>query len=1523
MSEPSYRALLIGVPSYKDALIPDLPFIEDDLTELSGALERVGYAVEVHDADQTGRDDIESAVEIFFQEAKPDQTLLVFVSGHGIHHADKDYLIPRGALTRMHDFPAKCVPIDFGSYAERSEAGDIVVFVDACREGIDLREKGVGNTRNWSDVRVRRVGDRHYCHVYACSKGETASYATAGQSTFSLFSRALSTLIVDRTGPSTLGELQERLQPALDQLTSEHDRHRQRVRVQTETDIDAFVLFPRPDRAAPLAPGESPWAALAREHPAWQQVEGGPGADVLQEATARLAHHLYATSAADRDRLKDDPWSVPGFAERMTERVAWLLSKVVDPKRLLLSPAEAALLVAVPFLYAAYGSRSAADALDVLPLHLDRAPDPSPARAAYEDHIANHSRLTRRAARAAADDPADAAGIAWWLFHRWLDRRPPTLQGDALTELTAPLRTPCAPTAPIERLVSEVFEPARLMALIRGLRAVPDIAAKRPVRPIAGSSDVEQRVREQLVFALLTVAHRSAIDPLMLGDVVVDHVGISYAVDLAGMHHTLDKAGWDPHGRTRVLRATCEHPAVGLALQQQAASLDGVLGTIDVLASTEPQLDALYGLPAHATADQVLAALTPEGKRVYESTDLRFRLADDRVQELLMGEELYGDPALAIRELYQNALDACRYRDARTAYLRATSPGYATPWTGSITFVQGVEGGRAYIECTDDGVGMGERELREVFSHAGMRFADLPEYVEELAKWRSQGIDMHPNSRFGIGVLSYFMIADDIRVTTCRLDREGHPGQRLRVDIAGPGALFRIQDLGRGHGAGTTVRLYLRDPANAPSAKELLRRLLWVSDFRVRAEDVREGADGDPLVWLPGELSEAAPLGTTDPFGGTAVRDHDAAVVETSDRAVWWCGSMGAVLADGLWCGEPYFGAVVNLAGAKAPSLTVDRKRCLSFDVGHVHGVLTRQIPALLGAEGAVLSPEWLTRLMHHTSAELADAVLAQAIDADYQPWGVHHHVGAVAAIGCFAPDTLLFEAQATNSWPTPRRLEDHSRLTEWRVLAWAKAGAYPGVSVTAPDEVLVAQPLDYTLLVPSRWAPQADTPLNISSPRLYNSLQILQSTLTAARDHGITPAAAAQRLQELGFRLHPAITLPDSASPEDIDVLEALDEGLDEPFKAGQAVPPSAVLSIARRLRCRPEEAAARLGAFGMRLPHWFRVPDSLEQEDIAVVRRCGSTATMPLAGVIQAAQSTGRRPSELVTRLEALGGTMPLLSIDIDTVDEVDLRLMSSDLDGSPPWLAVEAPVPWGHVLLAAERLGRRPQAIAERLTGLGFQCTAPSSTVQERRSQDLLILSEHGDSSRPWVDAERVSVSQAILAATRSGLMAEEVIARWRELGVPVPEDLALPSLAHPDDTLLLSRDLDRKEPWLNTGQPVALGHVLTAATMAGRPPHDVRDRLAALGYHLPSATPLPVEAHPADARLLSVPHVTRRIWLTPDQPTTLAHIVHAAATTGLTPPEVAARLVELGYTLPPGVAFDPVPAPRPHRSSGGPV
>ncbi|SCY86782.1 Histidine kinase-, DNA gyrase B-, and HSP90-like ATPase, partial [Streptomyces sp. 136MFCol5.1] len=1116
----SFRALLIGVPGYRDDAIDDLPFVADDMAELADALSSAGYNVTVHDIEETDRDSIDTAIEAFFQDAAPGETLLVYLSGHGIHHNGTDYLVPKGALTRSHDFRSRCLSLDFSHFVERSRAGHVAVFVDACREGIVLKEMATVNAAGWSDMQVAQAGARHYCHVYACSPGERARYTTAGNSTFSIFSRALSTVVVNDAGPSTLSELKEQLQIAADALTAEHSCPRQQIRVRTETEIEDFVVFKRPDRTAPGTAGEHVWVTAARNHPAWKHAGDGPGAGAMREAVVAIVAQVASHADFDEARLVGDPWRPIDFAERMTGRVGWLLSKVLNSEKLALSPAEAALLVVVPFLYVSCTNRAAVEALGAEPENLGHVERPTPERASYEQFFTSWPRLVRRAERAAQSGGADrAAGIAWWLFRRWLARKPGGFQEQVLASLLDPVEclTENVPSNADHKLVTELFELDTLSTLLRSLQTSFDVTSIQPVRQLAGSTEAEQYIREQLLVVLLTVAHHLAIDPVMLSDVVVEHLGISYSVEMAEVHKTIQTARWDPRGRTRVLNAACRHPAVGLALRQQATSLDALFGAVDFQAGSEPQLTPLQDLPVHATADQVHAAGDAQGKPAYESTDLRFRLADDRIQELLMGEQLYGDPALAIRELYQNALDACRYRGARTDYLRLRHA-HLAEWSGRITFTQGVnEHGRAYIECTDNGIGMGERELREVFSHAGMRFADLPEYLDEQAAWRAVGIQLHPNSRFGIGVLSYFMIADDVSVTTCRLDREGHPGRRLQVDIAGPGSLFYIRDLGRGHDAGTTVRLYLRTPDKAPSCTDLLRRLLWISEYSVTAEDA-----ATRLVWEPNVLSPAAPLGDKDPHKENTDRASDVKVGATSSADVWWTSTTGGVLADGVWVGVPLFGAVVNLTGRHVPQLTVDRRRTLAYDADHVADLLHEEIAALRQAGTEVLDHEWLSELAYHQPA-LADAVAQAAVECQYTPWVVSECEMDITAAGCFQADASLVSGSPVLHYPNVQRVPEF--VTDWRVLAWSAAGRFPGVTVIDPDAILLARPTDFGLLSQrsTRSNQRPDQWLNPSNP------VPLGHVLQFANRAGRRPEVVVARLAEFGLRLSEGVVLPET----------------------------------------------------------------------------------------------------------------------------------------------------------------------------------------------------------------------------------------------------------------------------------------------------------------------------------------------------------------------------------------------------------
>ncbi|MFF3740884.1 caspase family protein [Streptomyces sp. NPDC002566] len=1502
---------MIGVPAYRDPNIDDLTFVTDDIAELAEALTAVGYEVHVHDVEETDRESIDYAIETFFQSAAPDETLLLYLSGHGIHHGGRDYLVPRGARTASHDFRGKCLSLDFSGYVERSNAGDVVVFVDACREGIDLREMSAGNAVGWSDMRVARVGERHYCHVYACSPGERARYTRAGNSTFSIFSRALSTVVADEAGPSTLRELKEQLQSAVDALTAEHKLFRQQIRVRTETETDDFIVFRRPDQTINGTAGDHSWATAARNHPAWKQIGDVPGAVAMRAAAMALVAEIAPQAARDEALLSEDPWRPVDFAERMSAGVGWLLSKVLNPEKLALSPAEAALLVAVPYLYVTCANRAAVEALDVQPTTLDHMPSPSPARANYEQFFNNRQRLVRRAVLA-AQSPGEgdrAAGIAWWLFRRWLARKPGGAQERILDGLLGPVERLLddVPDEADRKLVAELFELNTLPMLLRSLRTSFDSTTIRPKRQLAGGAEAEQHIREQLLVVLLTVAHHLAIDPVLLSDVVVEHLGISYSADVRQLHRTIQTARWDQHGRTRVLNAACHHPAIGLALRHQAAALDALFGAVDVLASSEPQLEPLQDLPAHATADQVRPAVDAGGEPAYESTDLRFRLADDRIQELLMGEQLYGDPSLAIRELYQNALDACRYRGARTQYLRLRHTELA-PWSGRITFKQDVdERGRAFIECTDNGIGMGERELREVFSHAGMSFADLPEYLDERAEWRAANIELHPNSRFGIGVLSYFMIADDVSVTTCRLDREGHPGQRLRVDIAGPGSLFHIRDLGRGFEAGTTVRLYLRPSAKLPSCTDLLRRLLWISEYSVVAQDAETRFE-----WEPDTLSPVAPLGPSDPHMPGTVRATDAVVDATSREDVWWASTRGGLLADGVWIGVPLFGAVVNLTGTHVPQLTVDRRNTLSYDKAHVMQLLREEIPALLREGAEVFSHDWLSALVAYHPA-LADEIAEAAVACRHTPWVVGWQELDIASAGCFSMDTHILGGEVWAGIP-PARFP--KALVTWRVKVWVAAGAFPGVTLTDPELVPRARPTDIGLFVESGFDEGPGS--KFSSERRYpddwidDELPVhLGHVLQFAYLVQCSPQEVANRLVQLGLRLQDGVVLPETVVGDDLLILsrdldrEAPWLDVTDPVSLGH------VLAVAERTKRRPAEVIARLAEFGLRLAEGTVFPEAVEPGDVSVLSRrdhlgqrgwLDVTDPVPLGHVLAVAERTKRRPAEVIARLADLGLHLHDEAAPPAAVESNDLIILKEGLNPNRPWWDIRTPVPSAHVLLAAHVVGQAPEDVRARLVQLGLRLHEGEAAPAALEPRDLALLNAGTEHQREWLNFARpVPLGHVLAVAEQTKHRPAEVAARLEELGLRLPEAAVLPEIVEFDDLLILSKRHTRKGPWLNVADPVPLGHVVAAATRINWRPAQVAARLAEFGLRLAEGTVLPGKVGPDDPAILSVDLDRVAPWLDETTPVLLSHVLRAADRLGRRPTEVAARLMAFGLQV----------------------
>ena len=721
-----------------------------------------------------------------------------------------------------------------------------------------------------------------------------------------------------------------------------------------------------------------PWVVRVADSPVWTHVRAGGDPALLKAAATGVVSALASGRDGAEARLSDDPWLDPGVPLRFLDRVEAILGDPDPHLDLDLYAAEAALLVLTPFLFRVHELRQAARLANVLPGSLGPIPEAGADRRDFEAFTEGYGSLVSRIRRHGEDEKP----LGWWLFHRWL-LRPENVPGAAsLQELLEEVRPSDCP-------LGRTLDAVRLMQCFHGLRRGPGVCNPEFLELLRVDEPVRahgnQRVREQRLTLVLSLAFGMAMEMSSLPSIVAEHLGVPHPVDLGRLRETLDEAYWGGPADLPVLEAECHHEAVIEGLREHVYRVDELLRELHMsvrLRVNQP----VPAFPVRLSTDGVHPA-----DSAFDAW-ARFRIDERRARELLTGVQLYKDRDLAIRELYQNALDACRYRRARTEYLDRTSLA-SHGYEGSIEFTQGVdEQGRRYVECRDNGVGMGGAELRGVFSHAGSRFAEQPDFLMEREDWESLDppVKLYPNSRFGIGVLSYFMLAEEISVTTCRLGRDGTLGPVLRASVHGPGHLFRIVRTDeRWTQPGTSVRLYLngdigRDPTW--SCVVALHQVLGIAEVHTTADDGRVSH-----VWPASDLEPAA---VAHENGWLRPRWHGR-VVEWTDEPggaqVIWCQSGGALMVDGLFVepavrrgvlagGGELSGLVVNLKGVQAPrNLSADRTEILSDVSDQVRALLERAVGALESSGRVFWDHSWLSEMADY-SVLVADIMTESGI---------------------------------------------------------------------------------------------------------------------------------------------------------------------------------------------------------------------------------------------------------------------------------------------------------------------------------------------------------------------------------------------------------------------------------------------------------------------------------------------------------------------------------------------------------------
>ncbi|MER7757126.1 ATP-binding protein [Kitasatospora sp. NPDC097643] len=1262
------------------------------------------------------------------------------------------------------------------------------------------------------------------------------------------------------------------------------------------------------------APPSEPWARAVLESGVWAHA-APRDAEPHRRHAVRLAQRLADLRDTAEQRIAEqrigeqrgggDPWADPGFAARFADRVEWLLG---EPDGALdLYPAEAGLLVLLPYLYQTHQLLLAASRLEADPGDLRLRPGATGRRAGYQSFLAGHDLLLNRAELR----PEAAPVIGWWLYHRWLAEE--EKGADVLADLATELAAASGP-------LTEALSLRRLARLLAGLRIGADICHPEHLGQLEADELLpgpgRQRIRERRASLLLAVAYGAAIEPAVLPETVVEHTGVPNAVDLAGVRRTLAGMAWGGSPELPVLKAVCEHEAVVEALREHTERLDGLLlavGRVVPDRITQP----MPPLPARISADGVVPAPGTF------TSGARFRLDDRRVRGLLTGTQLYKDRDLAVRELYQNALDACRYRRARTEYLERSGRPFH-PYQGRIDIVQGVdEDGREYLECADDGIGMGEAELRGVFSHAGHRFAEQPDFLLERAEWArvEPPVRLHPNSRFGIGVLSYFMLADEIRVTSRRMGLDGVPGPLVEAHILGPNHLFRIvEQEERGSGPGTRVRLYLRERRRTWSGLDALDGVLRIAEFVTTAEH-----GGRRKAWEPGVYE---PSGTGRPTGRPTDRptdrdddrddDWDDDLVEWPDSPpgvqVIWCKDGGQLLVDGLRT-EPgrkvgvlsgLRGVVVNLSGDHAPRhLSTDRLTVLDDVSAQVEKLLAAAAPSLVTSGAQFVTLGWM-RDVAKSSPRTADLV-AEAAFAAGRGFGERGRPPLPATAGCFLLDQDILDGLLASNRRMPRStdgpllsLPDHLLL--WRMLAHegtdlSRELAELVPELTEPRQVVRARPSDLEVLTGNRGG--------FGHTRRSDVFGV-------ARRLGCGPAGPARR--RLLFGADDLTIRADSPFPDESDGSDMT--WLDQRYGHRRSFATVGdLLEIAEALGVSAVQAAARLRSYGLPV-----VPDELpegmpDEADLQLLHRDGeigeysdiwAKGPVPPGHVAQAALRTGLSPAEVRRRLEHYGLVVEPFDFP-EQVDQTYVTWLSRDHDGKWPWASAVGPLPPWQLVAAQGWQGLSADEVRDEYEWLGFTLPPPAACPESPDDFELLAGRWDVDWS-PFRTDRAPSFHQLMEVAERLGLSLRTLTNRLAAYGIRTgmvlparPTELDRELFRYDDLIDSTMENLD--DVWwfpLSPDDEIPFFVLVTAARDLGRRPRELAARLRSYGLRV-SHDDLPADLTQREAlRLLTaddgaLPHPT-------DPPMPLAQLVRIARRVDLPVTQTARHLRNLGVHVP---------------------
>lgn len=312
-----------------------------------------------------------------------------------------------------------------------------------------------------------------------------------------------------------------------------------------------------------------------------------------------------------------------------------------------------------------------------------------------------------------------------------------------------------------------------------------------------------------LIAVILRIADILDFDSKRTPQVLFSHLNVRHPVSLKewGKHRAIE--AWEINERNIQFHAKCTHPAIESSIHKFCDLIDRELSVCNNIINELNEFNhnndrsLTITLPFQVDRTKIQTKRDISGKPIYNYRETRFELSKNQVIDLLMGTKLYGDADVALRELLQNSIDACLLRKAMEDY-------WGNDYTPSIDVKYYIEDSGSILEVNDNGIGMDQYIIDNYYSSIGSSFYKSADFY---ALKSENEFNFVPVSKFGIGILSSFMVADTILVDTRKVYGPHKSSDPISLVIEGQDSIFWVKD-GARETPGTQTKLILRKNKN-------------------------------------------------------------------------------------------------------------------------------------------------------------------------------------------------------------------------------------------------------------------------------------------------------------------------------------------------------------------------------------------------------------------------------------------------------------------------------------------------------------------------------------------------------------------------------------------------------------------------------------------------------------------------------------------------------------------------------------